>query len=384
MLIDSSYLVTAIIRNDNPTRHSGTYENKLVTKVLIDSPDTVLLSEIMSVKMFDPTNGHSFNIIPLSKETQRVVIHTDRRTYWQWYLTPIEIGKKILFLYCENVINNVPIGLPVYSKRVYVYSKYNLQPILNKSIKDTLNAEFRNKPDTTIYDVFFLNNKFTSKSFFVLFVSVIFILIIILIILKFMRFFDRKIKCEKFFTYKTNTIDISGLSAGLSSEQLAGFDLKVGQFKLDPKFVLASEKLQQLDLLQYSTCQTISGISSKEKRDELLIKLAEIKMQMLLIAQNPEKAEEIKIQETVINNQKQNEMSECKELKNMLVDNKSVGKALKMLQSKLPDENATILFLSEYNQLSEEIQIGTKTFTSPEWRSLIHRISQFIDMKCND
>ncbi len=108
-----------------------------------------------------------------------------------------------------------------------------------------------------------------------------------------MGFFSRKIECEKFFTYKTNSLNISGLSAGLSGEQVSGFDLKVGQFELDPKFVEASEKLKQLDMLQYSTCQTIRSISLEEKRDELLIKLAELKMQMLFIAQNPEKASEI-------------------------------------------------------------------------------------------
>lgn len=200
-----------------------------------------------------------------------------------------------------------------------------------------------------------------------------------------MGLFDRKIKCEKFFTYKTNTIDISGLSAGLSSEQLTGIDLKIGQFKLDPKFVQASELLKQLDMLQYSTCQTISGISSKDKRDELLIKLAEIKMQMLYIAQNPEKAQELKSGNTINNTANTEKMeNNCKSIKNMLSDNKKVGTALNILQQKLPNENSVILFLSEFNQLSEEIQIGIKSYSSPEWRSLIHRITQFLDMKCSD
>ncbi len=102
-----------------------------------------------------------------------------------------------------------------------------------------------------------------------------------------MALFKKKITCKKFYTYKTNTIDISGLSAGLSSEQTADFDFKVGQFKLNPEFVKASNKLQELDLMQYSICQSIKNISNNSKRDELLVKLVDIKMQMLKIAQQP-------------------------------------------------------------------------------------------------
>ena len=196
-----------------------------------------------------------------------------------------------------------------------------------------------------------------------------------------MGLFERKIKCEKFFTYKTNTIDISGLSAGLTGEQVAAFDLKVGQFKLDPKFVEASELLQQLDMLQYSTCQTISGISSKGKRDELLIKLADIKMKMLLIAQNPERAKEIRLTENQANSNTDNMNTTYSEIKNLLVDNKKVGEALKKLQNAIPNENTVIMFLSDYNQIMEEIENGLTNFNSTEWKSLKHRIMQFTDRK---
>lgn len=190
-----------------------------------------------------------------------------------------------------------------------------------------------------------------------------------------MNFLNRKIKCEKFFTYKTNTIDISGLSAGLTSEQIAGFDLKVGQFKLEPKFVKATELLQKLDMLQYSTCQTISGISSKEKRDELLEKLAGIKMNMLLIAQDPGNAKNIVIPEFNII------ITTHAKLKKLLTDNKKVGEALNILQNALPGENTIITFLGDYNNIIENIENGLSDFNSTEWRSLKHRIMLFIDRK---
>ncbi len=102
-----------------------------------------------------------------------------------------------------------------------------------------------------------------------------------------MELFKKRITCKKFYTYKTNTIDISGLSTGLSSEQTAGFNFKVGEFKINPEFVKASNKLQELDLMQYSICQSIKNISSNSKRDELLVRLVDIKIQMLKIAQQP-------------------------------------------------------------------------------------------------
>jgi len=101
-------------------------------------------------------------------------------------------------------------------------------------------------------------------------------------------FFFSKPTCRKFFTYATKTIDFSGLSAGLSSSELADFDLKLGQFKLSPEFVKVSEKLMQMDMQQYDICQTISNIRDKNERDRKFSKLAEIKIEMMRMAAHPE------------------------------------------------------------------------------------------------
>lgn len=199
-----------------------------------------------------------------------------------------------------------------------------------------------------------------------------------------MPLFRKKITCNKFFTYKTNTIDISGLSTGLSKSQIAGFDLKVGQFQLKPEFVTATDKLKELDMMQYSICQTIKNISDNSKRDDLLIQLADIKMQMLKIAQQPEKANEITQdmnKDKIITKGTEQIKTDTSQIKDLLLNNNTVEKALKILQTKMPNENAIIMFLSEYNQLTNDIQIGIKSYTSPEWRSLINRIMLFIDSK---
>ncbi len=103
-----------------------------------------------------------------------------------------------------------------------------------------------------------------------------------------MGIFSQKPACRKFFTYATKTLDFSGLSAGLSSSELADFDVKLGQFKLSPEFVKVSEKLMLLDLQQYDLCQTIANISDRSERDRMFSQLAAIKMEMMRMAAHPE------------------------------------------------------------------------------------------------
>ena len=103
-----------------------------------------------------------------------------------------------------------------------------------------------------------------------------------------MGLFSQKPPCRQFFTYATKTLDFSGLSAGLSSSELADFDLKLGQFKLSPEFVKVSEQLMLMDLQQYDLCQTIANIRDKSERDRMFRQLAEIKMEMMRMAAHPE------------------------------------------------------------------------------------------------
>ena len=103
-----------------------------------------------------------------------------------------------------------------------------------------------------------------------------------------MGFFSQKPVCRKFFTYATKTLDFSGLSAGLSSSELADFDVKLGQFKLSPEFVKVSESLMLMDLQQYDLCQTIVNIRDRTERDRMFSQLAQIKMDMMRMAAHPE------------------------------------------------------------------------------------------------
>jgi len=103
-----------------------------------------------------------------------------------------------------------------------------------------------------------------------------------------MGLFSSKPACRKFFTYETKTLDISGLSAGIAQAELGDYSLRLGQFRSVPDFVRVSQRLYELDLQQYDLCQTIANISDKKERDRMFSKLAEIKMEMIRMAANPE------------------------------------------------------------------------------------------------
>jgi len=103
-----------------------------------------------------------------------------------------------------------------------------------------------------------------------------------------MGFFPSKPRCRKFFTYETRTLDISGLSAGISPPEMGNFNFRLGQFRLSPEFVKVSQMLMRMDLQQYDLCQTIANISDKKERDRMFTQLAEIKMEMMRMAANPE------------------------------------------------------------------------------------------------
>lgn len=198
-----------------------------------------------------------------------------------------------------------------------------------------------------------------------------------------MGIFKKRIKCDKFFTYRTNTINVSGLSTGLTKDQLGDFDLKLGQFEIKPEYEKASEKLKELDLLQFTICQSIRNINNNSKRDDLLIQLVEIKMEMLKIAQRPQDflklSEDSSKGKNIENDVKEPEKNDKSQIKELLSNNNSVGEAIKRLRIKMPDENTIIMHLAEYNQLISDIQKGIRTFSSPEWNNLINRIILFVD-----
>jgi len=69
------------------------------------------------------------------------------------------------------------------------------------------------------------------------------------------------------------------------------------------------------------------------------------------------------------------------DIKPLLLNNNKVIEALDYLRKSFPNDNTLIIFYSEYNQLINDIQIGIKSYSNPEWKNLINRILMYIDEK---
>jgi len=100
--------------------------------------------------------------------------------------------------------------------------------------------------------------------------------------------FSRKSKCKKFFKYSSTSLDVKGIASSIGKDG-STFGLNVGELSVDPKYKEVSDKLMELDVLQYSICNNIQLLSKNAKnRDKLIEELITIQTEMLLIAQNPE------------------------------------------------------------------------------------------------
>lgn len=99
-----------------------------------------------------------------------------------------------------------------------------------------------------------------------------------------------KLKCAKHYTYNARKVDIKAITTSLKKEGIEVADIGIGEIVIDPKYVIASDKLQELDLLQYALCGQIQGVSKKsELREKLVEQYAKALSDMMKIAQSPEK-----------------------------------------------------------------------------------------------
>lgn len=102
-------------------------------------------------------------------------------------------------------------------------------------------------------------------------------------------FFKKKTKCQRFFTYESRELNVSGLSATLPKETGS---FSIGQISIKPQYETVNEKIQNLDLLQFSLCQEVANLDSGPKKQQVIEKIIDLKLEMMLMAQNPEFYEE--------------------------------------------------------------------------------------------
>ncbi|MFC6265638.1 hypothetical protein [Flavobacterium panici] len=95
------------------------------------------------------------------------------------------------------------------------------------------------------------------------------------------------VKCSKFYTYSAKKIDLKGITLKLKSQGVDLGDVGIAEVSIDPKYVVANNKLQELDLLQYAMCNQINGLSKGSIRDNAIVNYTKVLEEMLKIAQNP-------------------------------------------------------------------------------------------------
>ncbi|GHV61500.1 hypothetical protein FACS1894195_2100 [Bacteroidia bacterium] len=88
-------------------------------------------------------------------------------------------------------------------------------------------------------------------------------------------------KCTKFVDYQNKTINTNGINL-----KLFGESINAGATQVIPNFREASDKLKQLDLLQYSICGQLEKIKNDFVRESLQSKYTSILMNIMQLVDN--------------------------------------------------------------------------------------------------
>jgi hypothetical protein len=102
-------------------------------------------------------------------------------------------------------------------------------------------------------------------------------------------------ECNRFFVYETKTVNIKAISASLKAEGIP-IKISVGEIAIKPEFERASDKLKELDLLQFTLCNQISVMPDTDS-SKSFARLDYVKtlQDMLRIAQRPDTNLDIKV-----------------------------------------------------------------------------------------
>jgi len=92
----------------NRTRHDN-----LITQ-------SIKITPIMEAKLIDPTNN-SFEIVPITDQTQLIEFEDYTFTIWQWRVTPLAGGKKDLILNVNMVVGSHNKSIKIYEDKIYIH-----------------------------------------------------------------------------------------------------------------------------------------------------------------------------------------------------------------------------------------------------------------------
>lgn len=92
---------------------SHTHNDNLTTQKIKITP-------VMEAKLIDPTNS-SFEIIPITDQTQIIEFEDSTYTLWQWRVTPLNGGAKNLILNVNMIVGEHTKSIKIYEDKIYVH-----------------------------------------------------------------------------------------------------------------------------------------------------------------------------------------------------------------------------------------------------------------------
>ena len=100
-----------------------------------------------------------------------------------------------------------------------------------------------------------------------------------------------EVNCSRQYDYSSKMLSIKGISTVLKKSGADFANIGLSEITIDPKNVVASEKLQQLDLLQFALCQQIRSLPKNDSTTIVLqSKYISTLIDMMITAQDQNSA----------------------------------------------------------------------------------------------
>ncbi|MFD2521786.1 hypothetical protein [Emticicia soli] len=95
-------------------------------------------------------------------------------------------------------------------------------------------------------------------------------------------------KCTKYYTTKTRTLNITGLSGNIKSQIADSIKINVGEISIKPDYVKVDKELYRLDMLQVSLCKQLNSIKNPNLRRTLEEEYFKTTLRMIEIGKSAE------------------------------------------------------------------------------------------------
>jgi len=125
-----NYIMDDTMEVDIPSTISVSISNNMTKNDVIKLPifkknkilvDTIIrITPVMEVKLHE-IGSHDFIVDTLTPTTQKIELQDTSITTWQWRVTPLNDGDKVLTLTVDIIIDGVRKNLSIYDGNIYVH-----------------------------------------------------------------------------------------------------------------------------------------------------------------------------------------------------------------------------------------------------------------------